>query len=150
MQNKLIWLGLLLALGAAVAVRPRGIRNNNPGNIRDVGIKWRGLVGRDSAGYAVFASAVDGIRAMYIDLRTGFRRDGEDTIREIIAEWAPAHENPTSRYIEFISQRLGVGPDEVLELERVRVPLIESIIQFENGQQPYTRALINDAIAAAA
>lgn len=150
MNGKLIWLGLLLALGAAVALRPRGIRNNNPGNLMDVGIKWRGLIGRDSKGYAVFSSALEGIRAMYIDLRTGFRRDGEDTIREILNEYAPPSENPTDRYIDFVSQRLGVDPDQVLELSAVRVPLLEALIQFENGQQPYTRALLNDAIAAAA
>merc|ERR1711920_200619 len=26
---------------------PRGIRNNNPGNIKDFGIPWKGLVGKD-------------------------------------------------------------------------------------------------------
>jgi hypothetical protein len=128
---------------------PRGIRNNNPGNLIDAGIPWRGLVGRDADGYAVFRTALEGIRAAYIDLRTGFHRDREDTVREIVTEWAPPTENPTARYIDHVARALGVGPDTPLVLERDRIPLLEAIFEFENGQQPYPRSLLEQAIAAA-
>lgn len=126
---------------------PRSVRNNNPGNLRDFGIKWDGLIGRDAHGYAIFATPVKGARAMYIDLRTGFQRDGENTVREIITEWAPPSDNnPTDRYIEFLSRFLGVEPDQVLRLEDARIPLMQGIAQFEAGFQPYTRELYELAI----
>lgn len=143
----LLGLALILAAGSYAVLRvPRGIRNNNPGNLVDAGIPWRGLIGSDETGKAVFRTALEGIRAMYIDLRTGFERDREDTVREIITEWSATDREP---YIKFISRFLGVGPDEPLELASVRVPLIKGITQFENGQQPYSDELINAAIAAA-
>lgn len=140
-------LGVVAATGGFMI--PRGIRNNNPGNLMDVGIKWRGLVGRDANGYAIFDRALNGIRAMYIDLRTGFVRDGEDTVREILTEYAPPNENPTERYIDFVTGKLNVGPDEIMNLTQVRVPLLKALIEFENGRQPYTDEIINQAIAAA-
>ena len=126
----------------------RGIRNNNPGNIRDFGIKWNGLIGRDEGGYAIFDTAINGIRAMVIDLRTGFRRDGEDSVREIITEYAPPVENITSAYIDAVSKALDVGPDEVFSESRMP-ELITAIIYHENGRQPYPDAVIDQAIRAA-
>lgn len=126
---------------------PRGIRNNNPGNIRDFGIAWRGLVGRDDAKYAIFDTPINGIRAMVIDIRTGFVRDGEDTVREIISEWSPeADNNPTSNYIAFVANALGVSADTPLSFERDIEALVKAIIQFENGMQPYDDFTIREAI----
>ena len=155
-EKIVIGVALLVALfyssssRASTGFVPRGIRNNNPGNLKDFGIKWRGLIGRDELGYCIFDSALNGIRAAYVDIRTGFTRDREDTVREIIEEWSPASDgNPTSNYIAFVARELGVTPDTPLVLENVRVPLLEAIFRFENGQQPYARTLIQQAIAAA-
>lgn len=134
------------AIGAYLLSRPRGIRNNNPGNLIDAGIPWRGLVGRDATGKAVFRTAIDGIRAAYIDLRTGFERDREDTVREIIMEWSATDQEP---YIDFVSRWLGVHPDQRLDLASSAVPLLEAIFYFENGEQPYPEATILRAIAEA-
>ncbi len=118
---------------------PRGIRNHNPGNVRwDRRWTWDHQVGADELGYLIFDGPEWGIRAGVKDLLTGFRRDDEDTIREIINEWAPPVENDTTSYIASVSQRTGWGPDEEIEptqsnLER----LFEAIIWHENGQQPY-------------
>lgn len=148
MDGKAKILGALLvaAIGGYLLSRPRGIRNNNPGNLIDAGIPWRGLVGRDSTGKAKFATPLDGLRAMYIDLRTGFQRDREDTVREIIAEWSLTDQEP---YMVFVADYLHVGLDTPLSLERDRIPLMEAITLFENGEQPYPVALFQRAIAEA-
>lgn len=145
------WHWLLIGGAAIMAAKnirtlPAGVRNNNPGNLMDFGIPWEGLIGRDEKGRARFATPLHGARAMYIDLRTGFQRDGENTVREIITEWAPPPRNPTERYIAFVSEWLGVGPDEPLELARVAVPLMQAIAHFENGYDPHGAELYVEAI----
>lgn len=118
---------------------PRGIRNHNPGNVRwDGRTQWQHMTGADELRYIVFDGPEWGIRAGIKDLLTGFRRDDEDTIREIINEWAPPIENDTSSYIVSVSQRTGWGPDEELEPTAANLEkLFEAIIWHENGQQPY-------------
>jgi len=123
---------------------PRGIRNHNPGNVRwDGRTKWQHQVGADELGYMIFDGPEWGIRAGIRDLLTGFRRDQEDTIREIICEWAPPSENDTLSYISSVSQRTGWDPDEELAAvgvdptPHVLEKLFEAIIYHENGQQPY-------------
>lgn len=137
----------LAALAASSARAPRGIRNNNPGNMKDLGIPWRGMIGRDRDGFAVFERPEDGLRAMYIDLRTGFERDGENTVEKIIAEWSPDAQR--AAYTKFVAGRLGVWPRQPLELRAVAPDLLEAITLFENGQNPYPRQLVELAIQAA-
>lgn len=135
------------------SLTPRGIRNHNPGNIRTRGTAngiggrdpWRGLIAEDADGYGVFATALDGLRAMAKDLTTGFRRDAEDTIREIITEWAPANENNTAAYIASVVQQTGYAADQQLTLSD-RPVLIRAIVRHENGQQPYASDLIDQAV----
>ena len=72
----------------------RGIRNNNPGNIRK-GIKWLGRVepGKD-ASFVEFQSMPYGIRALYVDL-INKHKGGLRTVRDIIYRYAPPSENLT-------------------------------------------------------
>jgi len=129
-----------------MAIRPRGIRNNNPGNIRYDGTRWRGLRGDDGA-YCVFDTPENGIRAMAKILKT-YQRKGFVTIRQIINRWAPTSENNTDAYINSVSSRLGIGPD--VELSVKNWPgLITAIIFHENGQQPYSVDQVLAGIAAA-
>jgi hypothetical protein len=128
-------------------IAPRGLRNNNPMNLRYVAaIDWVGQTGQDNAGYAIFDTAENGVRAGMINLRTGFERYNANTVRKIITRWAPAHENPTSSYIDYVGRTLSVGPDMALLFNReIIVPLSRSIVQFENGQQPYPDSLFEAA-----
>lgn len=126
------------AVGAIVtALTPRGLRNNNPGNIEwvsDPARRWLGMVGKDGR-YGVFDSAAHGVRAIGGELRANFRR-GQNTIAEIIGEWAPPSDNDTDAYIADVADALGV--DENLPLSSVRIPdLAAAIIEHENGVQPF-------------
>ena len=128
-----------------MSLQPRGIRNNNPGNIEYTSIEWLGQIGNDGR-YAVFSDAVFGIRAMALEIYDSIVRDGDDTIRKLINQWAPPTENLTGAYAAAISRQTGIGMDEKLLYERDVQPLIEAIIQHENGVQPYSLALIQRAI----
>lgn len=128
----------------------RGIRNNNPGNIR-WGENWKGLVpdGRKKdKSFCVFEEPKWGIRALCKVLITYNRRYGLDTVQEIISRFAPTSENDTKAYMNHVAKLLGVRPDEQIKVcnERVMYTLITSIIQHENGVQPYSEEIIKGAM----
>lgn len=130
---------------------PRGIRNNNPGNLVITPDNWRGKipVSENTDGrFEQFAAPEWGIRAMFIDIRGDIEQDGLNTVRKLITEYAPDHENNTAAYIASVSQQIGQGPDELILPGRYQL-LIKSIIRHENGEQPYSDDLINRAMAMA-
>lgn len=80
----------------------RGVRNNNPANIRK-GSNWLGLcaVQKDSA-FCQFVSMPFGIRALLVLLRTYRNKYDKVTLREIIHRFAPPTENNTWEYLVFV------------------------------------------------
>ena len=95
---------------------PRGIRNNNPLNIRRTADNWQGLtpVQTDPA-FFQFQSPEYGWRAAFRLLtRTYYCKYGLDTIRKIITRWAPPTENNTAAYISAVSRTTGLAPDATL------------------------------------
>ena len=125
---------------------PRGIRNNNPGNIRH-GARWDGLaeVQADHA-FCTFISPEYGIRAMGKILLTYQRKYGIDTVAGIIGRWAPPNENDTGSYAAHVAESLGVDPDEKISVHSNLQGLVLAIIQHENGQQPYDIATIQRGV----
>src|ERR1700743_661562 len=91
---------------------PRGIRNNNPGNIR-AGIAWQGAVGSDPD-FVIFADDTWGLRALAKDLMTKITKDGLDTINAIITQYAPASENNTAAYIAAVAADSGIDANTQL------------------------------------
>ncbi len=93
---------------------PRGIRNNNPGNI-EYGkfARHHGATGADANGFAIFPSMRAGERAM-ADLLQVYRSQGRDTIAEIVSKWAPSTQNDTSAYIASVSRQTGIGANSAL------------------------------------
>lgn len=124
----------------------RGIRNNNPGNIEQ-GENWEGLdlQGTDSR-FATFKTPEHGVRAMARTLTTYQNKHGLDTVSGIINRWAPGSENNTESYIRSVAGKLGVDPDETLDVQAVMPELIKAIIRHENGDQPYSEQTILDGI----
>ena len=122
---------------------PRGIRNKNPGNIK-LGTAWDGLADEQSDPvFCIFGEAVMGIRALMKILITYRFTHKKDTVDEIISRWAPPSENDTTAYIDFVCKRMGINPMDKLDnsIEHY-LPLVKSIIQMENGQQPYDDELL--------
>ena len=129
----------------------RGIRNNNPGNIRKTGIRWQGMapeVEQTDKEFVRFIAPEWGIRAMARDLKTDYSQ-GQRTVRALINEWAPPIENDTSAYVSAVSRALGVGPDDTLTLSAHLDPLVRAIIKHENGFQPYSDDIIGKGISLA-
>ena len=94
---------------------PRGIRNNNPLNIRRTAKdQWKGLRAQQAdASFCQFESLEYGWRAaFYLLTRTYYHKYRLYTIRMIISKWAPPQENLTSTYIENVSRLTGIPPDE--------------------------------------
>lgn len=130
----------------ALTAPPRGVRNNNPGNIEDNGTPWRGRVGNDGR-FIVFDNPVNGIRAISRILDT-YSSNGFTTLEKIISRWAPPVENNTESYIQHAEKALKLTRYTPIG-EQHKAALIKVIIQHENGVQPYSDKVIYDGIAAA-
>ena len=114
----------------------RGLRNCNPGNIRQSRSNFKGEVrpSRDSA-FKQFESMAYGYRAMFVLLNSYHKRYGLTTIREMISRWAPPSENFTEGYIRFVSERSGIAADVEVDSrsERDMVPIVAAMSEIENG-----------------
>ena len=118
----------------------RGIRNNNPGNIRK-GEKWKGLSEHQTdSSFCIFVSPEYGIRALVKILLTYYKKYKLNTVKKIISRYAPPSENETESYIKSVANQLGVASDEEIYLSSVAVlaVLLRAIIRHENGEQPYS------------
>merc|ERR1712061_412862 len=126
---------------------PRGIRNNNPGNIRDFGIPWEGLAGKDNADFCKFKSAHHGLRALSRDMITKIG-NGVNTVDKIISKHAPPNENDTSSYIKHVARVVSNGDrHKVLKADDITIAsLVKTIVKHENGKMPYSDAEIDAAV----
>lgn len=92
----------------------RGIRNNNPGNIRVSKDQWEGMTGDDGA-FVTFDSPESGVRALGKNLLS-YGRQGYDSIEKIINRWAPPNENETKAYIDSVVAATGIPATQSLDL----------------------------------
>jgi hypothetical protein len=126
---------------------PRGVRNNNPGNIRKGTAPWLGLApDQPDPNFCSFISPEYGIRAIAKIMQT-YKSRGVATIREAISRWAPTTENDTAAYVAAVCANCSVGADERVDLDEVMPELVKAIIQHENGEQPYPDDIINAGVA---
>ena len=120
-------------------IEPRGIRNNNPGNIRH-GDAWEGLseIQTDSS-FCQFDDPEYGIRALCRILITYQKKHNLKTIKEMISRWAPPSENDTDSYVVSVSQAVGITWDYEFDIKDfpVTLRLVQAIITHENGEDPY-------------
>lgn len=146
----LIGVGLLLLGGGFYMYgKTRGLRNNNPGNIRASGSKWQGQSGVDDKGFVIFATPQDGIRALAKTLKTYQTKHGLKTITDMINRWAPPTENDTVSYVESVSNRVGIAPNQRFTFNNdILVKVVSAIIKHENGINPYDSETLNQGIKA--
>lgn len=124
---------------------PRGIRNNNPLNIR-IGNQWRGKVPHPTdTEFEQFVSLFWGLRAAFVLLRRYIIRYHLTNLTEILHRWAPKSENDTRRYIEFVSGQTGIGAlDEISFNDHERmIALVNAMILFENGMSVPSQEIEN-------
>jgi len=142
----LVGAGLLVLLGGGVVAARKitlAIRNNNPGNV-EKGLPWKGLdASRSHERFAVFVAPEWGFRAMARILLGDFR-EGQNTVRSLISEWAPPTENATGAYVAAVARELKLEPDAPFDVRAKLVPLLRAIARHESGYLPaaWTDAVI--------
>lgn len=116
----------------------RGIRNNNPGNIRlNSKNRWVGqLLGGTDKDFCQFDTMVNGVRALAIILLNYQLVDGLKTVDAIINRWAPASENNTNSYVDSCCEDIGAQPGEPITLkdENELLAMVNAICRHENGR----------------
>ena len=114
----------------------RGLRNNNPGNIRLSRTLWQGEVrpSQDQA-FCQFRGMAYGYRAL-IKLLQNYRRvNGCRAISDFINRWAPPVENNTSGYISRVCKEMQVPASHVPDINdrATMCAFAAAISQVENG-----------------
>lgn len=119
---------------------PRGIRNNNPGNLRHA-------MGPDVKtqivdGFASFATLQQGVCSFFWLLHSYYRIQGLRTVPAFVGRYAPSSENDVSMYTRAICQRLGLNPlnlaNQDLHLDRPwrAIDFARCIFAIECGPAP--------------
>lgn len=121
---------------------PRGIRNNNPLNIRK-GNNWKGeRPNQTDKAFEEFETMQMGIRAGFILLKkyiTGYggKTPPFNTVEKIVKRWAPPTENATRNYIDFVCRDMSVNMSQTLSFKdrKTMVDLVYAMIFVECGQR---------------
>ena len=147
-------------------MEPRGIRNNNPLNIRRSGDNWKGQINVNVNGnvnysyqpldreFCQFETMAYGWRAAFVILcKTYYGKYKLKTIRALITRWAPPKENNTEAYIRRVTDRIGIGPDRELGSPRehpaqwMMIAMAMAIVECGTAQLDYLSMLQGFALA---
>lgn len=121
---------------------PRGIRNNNPGNIERTSVRWKGMAAEQSdPRFITFTRPEWGIRAI-ARILLGDWREGQNTIASLIEEWAPPHENNTKAYVRSVGKACGVDPYVPCDIPKLLPKMIPAIIAVECSGYKYPESII--------
>lgn len=140
------------------ANEPRGIRNNNPGNLNYVGQNGATLEEHATPRFARFNSAFEGFAALGKQIKAYYNGTSKaagyqklQSVEDIISRFAPASENNTQAYINKLSKMLGVGRGDSLNIQdpQVLATLMNGITQIENGKNPYAPEMVLKAAQSA-
>lgn len=115
---------------------PRGLRNNNPGNIRRSAVRYKGECAEgDGDGFRRFESMAYGYRAMFMLLHTYALRYGCRTIEAMISRYAPPSENDTAAYIRRVSRSVGIDARTAVDTTdgTVMPRIVGAMSAVENG-----------------
>ncbi len=142
----------------AAQALPRGIRLNNPGNLRRSNDPWQGLAPvQNDPEFHTFLSPAWGIRALARTLITYQDRYVCRTIRQIVTRWAPPVGNSpvkgrytqdTAAYVHDVAARVGIDPDEAVDTHayafmRLMVP---AMIAHECANYRYPAAVVDEGL----
>lgn len=122
---------------------PRGIRNNNPGNVERSHIQWQGSIPADQV-QAVLGVPYDPVMEQMYTAAQGVRMIGHvltskaarglTTVDAIIRDYSKTDQDA---YVAKVAGDLNVDPNQDINVDAVLPAFAASIIDQENGQQPY-------------
>lgn len=125
---------------------PRGLRNNNPLNIRKNNDVFQGEVtpSKDTA-FKQFKTMAYGYRAGFKILSNYYRKYRLTTIRGMITRWAPENENNTAAYVSLVSKYSGIPADDIIDInnKELMIRIVAGMSRVENGRE----ADMSDVIA---
>lgn len=136
------------AATCSMAPLPLGLANNNPLNIK--GTNWAGQIGTDKQGHAIFSHPYYGLRAGARLIKNYQKRHNIKTVQAIVQRWV--HDEPqrdgtrartkesTKKYVNFLARRIGVNPTQEIDVLAHMPWIIEGMVLYECGQQPYPPA----------
>ncbi|EAQ36926.1 putative bacteriophage protein [Nitrobacter sp. Nb-311A] len=148
-------LGRIFGAGNATAQLssgdPRGIRNNNPLNLKNSPFtqKQPGFTGSDGR-FGRFGSMDQGLAAAD-NLLQSYGQRGINTVSGIINRWAPANDgNPVSAYAQFVARKAGVDPNAPIDMNdpAVRHRVVGAMAEFENGRPVQVASADNSVLPA--
>lgn len=124
---------------------PRGLRNNNPGNIRRNSDVFQGEKTSSDREFKQFKSMAYGYRAVFRILFNYHKNYKLDTIRKMIERWAPPKENHTEKYIKYVSDYSGIPADDPININdrEQMIRIVAAMSKVENGRE----ADMSDVIA---
>lgn len=142
-------------LGAVKAGKARGAYPgawNNPGNVRPGSVDYAGQTGtalskKGSGRFLTFDTPQSGLNSMSnvigqivrVKIPERFAKgelpSDRFTTRNLVSVYAPSNENNTSEYVDFVSKRMGVKPDDELDLSDAgtMAKLIDTMVRRESG-----------------
>lgn len=117
-------------------ILPRGLRNNNPGNIRINNDLFQGEIrpSRDKS-FKQFDTMAYGYRAVFKVLLNYYKNYKLDTIRKMIVRWAPENENDTEVYVKAVSDYAGIPADDPIDItdREQMIRIVAAMSRIENG-----------------
>ena len=108
------------------------VRNNNPLNIKAIKTPWKGQIGTDRHGHAVFDDPAYGIRAAANVLINYYLRHGLDTLNGVVGRFCTGNRE---QYVAYLSRRLGLRPDESFNILDRLPELLQAMARFESGKE---------------
>lgn len=129
----------------------RGIRNNNPLNIRISTNKWEGKITPNTDGsFEQFKTPEDGIRAGAKLLLVYNAHYKLSTVHGLINRFAPGNENDTRAYALEVAKDIGVTLNQTIDVDDYKTmsALIKAMIDYENDGDgcPYSDEIIRNAL----
>lgn len=142
--------GGVVPTGSALTGNSRADRNNNPGNIMNVGQFGPG-VGTDPKGFAIFPDADAGRQAHVQQLARYIQPGGTQatggkqlkTLDEVVSTWAPPETatrktgntpEQVANYKQYVASKLGIKPGD--EVTPAMLPaMAQAMYEFESGNK---------------
>lgn len=122
-----------------MATLPRGLRNNNPLNLRKTNTEWKGkIIPGTDPDFEQFIDMLWGIRAAFINVRTLMRRTPGCNIKQLIYMWAPpADGNNTGEYVRQVETLSHYSQFTVLDFKNkeLMVEVLWAMAAVECGQR---------------
>lgn len=140
--------GLLFLLKDQIMklIGTRGVRNNNPFNIKLTSDNWNGSINGNDETFVTFKNPYWGIRAGAIILMNYEKNYNIKTIDKLINRFAPNSENNTQAYINAVSKAVGVLPHQEISIKDNLLAISKAIIHHENGYPPYSDIVIQEGV----